>query len=57
MITQMRKLTFLVTNKEYENFIEDIRKLGVVHVDLLQAGATSAEFENASLGCQIRQCF
>lgn len=47
MITQMRKLTFLVTNKEYENFIEDIRKLGVVHVDLLQAGATSAEFENA----------
>ena len=47
MITQMRKLTFLVTNKEYENFIEDIRKLGAVHVDLLQAGATSAEFENA----------
>ena len=45
MITQMRKITFLVTNKEYEQFIADIRKLGVIHVDELQSGVTSDEFE------------
>ena len=45
MITQMKKITFLVTNKEYEQFIDGIRKLGVVHVDQLQSGATSEEFE------------
>lgn len=45
MITQMRKITFLVTNKEYEQFLADIRKLGVVHVDELQSGVTSDEFE------------
>ena len=45
MITRMRKITFLVTNKEYEQFIDGIRKLGVVHVDELQSGVTSDEFE------------
>ncbi len=45
MITPMRKITFLVTNKEYEQFIADIRRLGVVHVDELQSGVTSDEFE------------
>ena len=45
MITQMKKITFLVTNKEYDQFIDGIRKLGVVHVDQLQSGATSEEFE------------
>ena len=47
MITQMSKFTFLITNKEYESFIADIRKLGVVHVDQLQQGATSTDFEQA----------
>lgn len=47
MITKMRKLTFLITNKEYDSFISEVRKLGVVHIDQLQAGATSTEFENA----------
>lgn len=47
MITKMKKLTFLITNKEYDSFIAEIRKLGVVHIDQLQSGATSSEFENA----------
>lgn len=46
MIQKMKKLTFLVTNKEYEQFIADIRQLGVVHIDELQKGATSAELQN-----------
>ena len=45
MITQMKKITFLVTNKEYEQFIAGIRRLGVIHIDPLQSGATSDEFE------------
>ncbi len=47
MITKMKKLTFLVTNKEYEGFISEVRKLGVLHIDQLQQGATSQEFEKA----------
>ena len=51
MIKEMKKLTFLVTDKEYEPFIEQLRQLGVVHVVELQAGATSPELQNAlSLG-------
>lgn len=49
MITQMSKFTFLVTNKEYESFIAEIRKLGVVHIDQLQQGATSKDFEQAKV--------
>ena len=45
MITKMKKLTFLVTNKEYEQFLAGIRKMGVVHVEELQSGTTSPEFE------------
>ena len=45
MITPMKKLTFLVTKKEYEQFLANIRKLGVLHVEELQSGATSPEFE------------
>ena len=45
MITKMKKFTFLVTSKEYEQFLADIRKIGVVHIEELQSGATSAEFE------------
>ena len=51
MIKEMKKLTFLVTDKEYELFIEQLRQLGVVHVVELQAGASSPELQNAlSLG-------
>ncbi|MDE6721850.1 MAG: V-type ATP synthase subunit I [Bacteroidaceae bacterium] len=41
----MKKLTFLITNGEYDKFIEDIRQLGVVHVEELQQGATSEELQ------------
>ena len=47
MIKEMKKLTFLVTDKEYEPFIEQLRQLGVVHVVELQAGATSSELQAA----------
>ncbi len=47
MITKMKKMTFLVTSREYEKFIGDIRNIGVVHIDELQSGATSPEFEAA----------
>ncbi len=46
MITKMKKLTFLVTSKEYEQFLADIRQMGVVHIEELQSGATSPEFEH-----------
>lgn len=45
MILKMKKLTFLVTNKECESFLEDIRKIGVVQIDELQSGATSPELQ------------
>ena len=32
MITKMKKLTFLIYHKEYEQFLEQIRELGVVHI-------------------------
>ena len=47
MIKAMKKLTFLVTDKEYAPFIEQLRQLGVVHVVELQAGATSPELQDA----------
>ncbi len=43
MIQKMKKLTFLITNGEYDQFIHDIRQLGVIHVQELQQGATSDE--------------
>lgn len=45
MIQKMKKLTFLVTNGEYDKFISDIRQLGVIHVQQLQQGATSDELQ------------
>ena len=39
MITRMKKLTFLIHNKEYDQFLEHLRSLGVVHVVLKQQGA------------------
>lgn len=56
MIQKMKKLTFLVTNKEYDQFISDIRELGIVHVDMLQQGATSDELTAAlSLADRYKQ--
>src|SRR5574344_1788338 len=45
MIQEMKKLTFLVTNGEYEKFIANIRELGVIHVGQLQQGATREELQ------------
>ena len=45
MITKMQKFTFLVTANEYEGFLERLRKEGVAHVQQLQQGATSPDFE------------
>lgn len=47
MIEKMKKFTFLVTDREYEDFIESIRELGVVHVTQLQQGATSTELQES----------
>ena len=41
MIEKMKKFTFLLTQREYEGFLTQIRDLGVVHVQQLQQGATS----------------
>lgn len=38
MITKMKKLTFLVFHKDYEPFLEQLRDLGVVHVEVKQQG-------------------
>ncbi len=47
MIERMKKITFLVTNSEYDSFIEAVRKFGVVHIEQLQQGATSPELQKA----------
>lgn len=47
MIQKMKKLTFLVTNREYEEFIAGLRQQGVVHVQQLQEGATSSQLQQA----------
>ena len=47
MIEKMKKLTFLVTQKEYDGFIAGLREQGVVHVQQLQQGQTSPELQQA----------
>ena len=47
MIERMKKLTFLITNQEYDTFIAGLREQGVVHVQQLQQGATSPELQKA----------
>ena len=58
MIQKMKKLTFLVTNKEYDQFLANIRQLGVVHIDELQKGATSEELQsNLALAERYKRVF
>ncbi len=47
MIERMKKLTFLVTQKEYDAFIDGLREQGVVHVQQLKQGQTSPELQKA----------
>ena len=50
MIAKMKKLTFLVYHKEYEDFLKGIREVGVVHVvEKAQGGAGNAELQDLSL--------
>ena len=42
MITKMKKLTFLVYHKEYEEFLNSLRELGVVHIVEKQQGQRCA---------------
>ena len=58
MIQKMKKLTFLVTNKEYDQFLADLRQLGVVHIEELQKGASSDELQaNLSLADRYKHVF
>ena len=50
MITKMTKLTFLVYHKEYEEFLNSLRELGVVHIVEKQQGAA----DNTELQENIR---
>ena len=50
MITKMKKLTFLVYHKEYEEFPNSLRELGVVHIVEKQQGAA----DNTELQENIR---
>ena len=50
MITKMKKLTFLVYHKEYEQFLNSLRELGVVHIVQKQQGVA----ENTELQESIR---
>ena len=43
MITRMKKLSFLIHSGEYEQFLEHLRSIGVVHVVQKQAGALQDE--------------
>ena len=47
MIEKMKKLTFLVTEKEYDTFIASLREQGVVHVQQLKQGQTSPALQQA----------
>ena len=47
MIEKMKKLTFLVTQKEYDGFIAGLREQGVVHVQQLKQGQTSPQLQHA----------
>lgn len=48
MITKMKKFTFLVYYKEYEEFLQNIRNLGVVHVaEKMQGTAENAELQES----------
>lgn len=47
MIEKMKKLTFLVTQTEYNGFIDGLREQGVVHIQQLKQGQTSPALQNA----------
>lgn len=50
MITKMKKLTFLVFYKEYEEFLQRLHDMGVIHVQQREQGQIS----NAALADDVR---
>lgn len=46
MIQKMKKLMFLVSSREYDRFLADIRRIGVVHIEELQSGTSSDELRD-----------
>lgn len=47
MITKMKKVNLLVFHQEYNEFLSQLQNLGVVHIQELESGSTSEEFEQA----------
>ena len=47
MITKMKKLNLLVFHRDYDEFLSQLQNLGVVHIQELESGTTSEEFEQA----------
>ena len=45
MIQKMEKLVLLIHNKEYREFLEELRSLGVVHVEMNQHATIDKELE------------
>lgn len=45
MISKMNKLSFLIYHKEYDAFLEKLRALGVVHVEIRQTGEVDARVQ------------
>ena len=45
MISKMNKLSFLIYHKEYEIFLEKLRELGVVHIEMRQGAEMDARLQ------------
>ena len=45
MITKMNKYSFLIYHKEYETFLDKLRELGVVHVEIRQTGEVDEDLQ------------
>ncbi len=54
MITKMKKLTFLAYHKEYQEFLEQVRTLGVVHVVEKQQGMAEDKALQESMALSAR---
>lgn len=46
MITQMKKYSFLVFHKDYNNFLTSLREAGVVHIQTKNAGGSDADLQS-----------
>lgn len=57
MIAKMKKYSFLIFHKEYEAFLEKLRELGVLHVEIKDEGSIeNAElFDNIHLNKRLKE--